>query len=455
MTMEVEIVSRECIKPSSPTLSTHHLKTHKSSLLDQFVPSAYFPLILFYQPNQPSSSSSISETSQVLKQSLSQILTLYYPLAGKAEDHLSIDCNDEGACYINARIDCNLCDYLKHPTTSAFPKFLPDEIMYREVVPGDHVLMIQETLFSCGGIAIGVVASHKIFDATALCTFMRTWAIIARDSIEGAPTPDFSAPSIFPQNHPFPQDLTTPGLSSLLIGDGMSVMKRFVFDGSVLSNLKAKAASSMVPNPTRTEVASAFLLKRIMSAFKLKSGTQKPALVTNTVNLRRRAVPQFPETFVGNFVILVAKMISKSEGEEIELCDFVHQMREAVLAINGDLVKSFEGDEGLGNFCGALKEFRELVLKSVSEGMEQVAINSWCNLGLYEVDYGWGKPLWIPFAGAVAGAAQLPPVNMILLMDARDNKGVEAWVALNEQVMHLLENDEELLSLASVNPSPL
>ncbi|XP_038725610.1 stemmadenine O-acetyltransferase-like [Tripterygium wilfordii] len=441
--MEVEIVSRECIKPSA---TTHHPETHKISLLDQLVPSTYFPIILFYPPNQ----SSISETSQVLKQSLSKILTLYYPLAGKAKDDLSVDCNDEGVCYINARINCNLSDYLKHPTIEAFPKFLPDEIIYREITPGAHVFMIQETLFSCGGIAIGVLASHKLFDAAALCAFMRRWATIARDSIEGAPSPDFSASSIFPQNNQYPQDLTTSALSSLLITNTMSVTKRFVFDGSVLSNLKAKAASSTVPNPTRTEVASAFLFKRIMSSLKVKSGTQKPALVTNTVNLRRRAVPQFPETYAGNFVILAA-MISESEGEKTELSDFVRRMREGVLAINGDLVKSFEADEGLGNVCAAMKGIRELFLKSVSEGMEQLVINSWCNLGLYEVDYGWGKPLWIPFAGM----AQPVPAHMIHFMDARENNGVEAWVTLNEQAMALLEHDEELLSLASLNPSAL
>ncbi|XP_038687438.1 acylsugar acyltransferase 3-like [Tripterygium wilfordii] len=280
------------------------------------------------------------------------ILTLYYPLAGKALDDRSFDCNDEGACYINARINCNLCDYLKHPTISVFPKFLPDEIIYREITRGDHVLMIQETPFSCGGIAIGLVASHKIFDGTALCAFMKTWATIARDSIVGALAPNFSASSIFPQNHSFPEDLTTSALASVLYKNNMSVTKRFVLDGSVLSNLKAKATSSIVPDPTRLEVASEFIVKCMMSALKtVKPCIQKSVLVANLVNMRRRAVPQFPENFLGNF-LMIALMMSESEGEGIELCDFVRQMREAVKAINDDVVKSFEGDEGLEIYVG-------------------------------------------------------------------------------------------------------
>ncbi|KAF5729948.1 putative HXXXD-type acyl-transferase family protein [Tripterygium wilfordii] len=98
-----------------------------------------------------------------------------------------------------------------------------------------------------------------------------------------------------------------------------------------------------------------------------------------------------------------------------------------------------------------MKVIRELSLKSVSEGMALVLINSWCNLGVYEVDYGWGKPLWVPFAGVAEAVAD----RAISFMDARDNKGVEAWVTLDEQLMSLLEHDEELLSLASVDPSAL
>ncbi|XP_038687442.1 acylsugar acyltransferase 3-like [Tripterygium wilfordii] len=225
------------------------------------------------------------------------------------------------------------------PTISAFPKFLPDEIIYGEITGGDHVLMIQETLFSYHGIAVGVVASHKIFDGTALCAFMKTWATIARDSIEGALAPDFSASSISPQNHSFLEDLTTSDLASVLYKNNMSVTKRFVFDGSILSNLKAKAASSIVPNPTRVEVASAFIVKCMMSALKkVKPCIQKSVLVANLVNMPRRAVPQFAENSLGNF-LMIALMMSESEDEGIKLCDFVRQMREAVKAINGDIGK--------------------------------------------------------------------------------------------------------------------
>ncbi|KAE8123970.1 hypothetical protein FH972_018883 [Carpinus fangiana] len=49
--MNVEIISKEIIKPSSPT--PHHLRTHKLSFLDQFPPTTYIPIILFLSPIMP------------------------------------------------------------------------------------------------------------------------------------------------------------------------------------------------------------------------------------------------------------------------------------------------------------------------------------------------------------------------------------------------------------------
>jgi hypothetical protein len=82
--MEVEIISKECIKPSSPTPPS--LKTYKLSLLDQVVPSAYIPMIFFYPMNKSISHSVVdivSQRSHLLKQSLSNTLTRFYPFAGK------------------------------------------------------------------------------------------------------------------------------------------------------------------------------------------------------------------------------------------------------------------------------------------------------------------------------------------------------------------------------------
>ncbi|XP_038687561.1 stemmadenine O-acetyltransferase-like [Tripterygium wilfordii] len=195
--MEIEIMSRECIKPSSPT--PHHLKTHKISLVDQFSIPMFVSTINFNLPNQ--AAASISKRSQVLKQSLSKTLILYYPLAGKIIDALSVDCNDEEVSYMVARVNCNLRYYLKQPDFSNLPKFVPGEIILHEMTPGAHVAVVQETVFACGGFSIGLVIAHNFFDGTSAIVFLKNWATIARQEV--AQSTDFSSSYIFPQNTSF------------------------------------------------------------------------------------------------------------------------------------------------------------------------------------------------------------------------------------------------------------
>nr|GFB64762.1 acylsugar acyltransferase 3-like [Tanacetum cinerariifolium] len=111
------IVSREIMKPSSPTPS--HLKTYNLSMFDQLAPDAYVPLVIFY-PNY----SNIDLNSRLklldMKKSLSQTLTQYYPFA------------------------------------------------------------VQVNQFACGGIAVAVSLSHKIADGSSLCNFFNDWAVMTR-----------------------------------------------------------------------------------------------------------------------------------------------------------------------------------------------------------------------------------------------------------------------------------
>jgi len=109
--MQVRIISRETIKPSSPTPS--HLKTLKFSLFDQIAPKSYIPAILFYSTNDGLLKH--AQISSQLKKSLSEALTRFYPLSGREKDQFSIQCNDEGASYSEALVDYNMSDFLDPP----------------------------------------------------------------------------------------------------------------------------------------------------------------------------------------------------------------------------------------------------------------------------------------------------------------------------------------------------
>ena len=76
MKIEIEVISSEIIKPSSPT--PDHLRHYQLSFLDQISPPTYNPLLLFYPADGDVKINNIEKPNH-LKQSLSEVLNLYYP----------------------------------------------------------------------------------------------------------------------------------------------------------------------------------------------------------------------------------------------------------------------------------------------------------------------------------------------------------------------------------------
>ncbi|KAK1392167.1 hypothetical protein POM88_011223 [Heracleum sosnowskyi] len=171
--MVVQIVTKENILPTAPT--PHSLKKFKLSVLDQTQVKLYVPLMLFYLNNNTGNLNSvISDKSKLLKQSLSDTLTRFYPFAGKVRDDFYIDCNDEGVYYIETRVNCSLSDFLGQS-------------------PGDAMIN------SCGGIALCTCISHKLLDGATYSLFLKDWTSAARGSSSEIVNPSFIDPAFFPQ----------------------------------------------------------------------------------------------------------------------------------------------------------------------------------------------------------------------------------------------------------------
>lgn len=229
--------------------------------------------------------------------------------------------------------------------------------------------------------------------------------------------------------------------------------RRFVFDASAISNLKAQATSSRVPNPTRVEALSSFLLECINPILNQRS-RDKPNALMMAVDLRRRSSPPISEASVGNFFWL-AHTLCSPEGPG--LTSLVWKLRGAIKKIDGEFVKDLR-DGGFDKLYKSTKEIgSDLNNESTMEnGVNFMLMSSWCNFGLYEVDFGWGKPKWVTCATSSSAESVSPMLNLFILMDSGErDKGVEAWVYLDEDDLVLLEQHQNLLQYASINPSPL
>ncbi|KAI3740685.1 hypothetical protein L2E82_31155 [Cichorium intybus] len=415
--MEIEIISKERVKPSLPT--PPHLKTFKVSAIDHIILTPFIPLTLYY-PN--SDGETALERSTALKESLSKTLPQFYPLAGSIQDDLTIDCNDDGALYVVAMVNCGLNQFLDHPDVlQSINRFLPCEPNFTGSTIGSPVTNVQVNIFECGGIALGMSISHKVLDGAALGVFLKGWTNMARRSMEIV-HPNITAPSLFPLKLLSIRDMFT-GQFMPQVKQGKCDTRRLFFESDAIAKLKAEAIENGVQRPSRLEVVSALIWKSAMAASKEACGFQKTSSLTNIVNLRPYLNQPMSHDFIGNLVWLV--MATSEPNHKPTLHGLVTRVRESISKVNAEFVVKLQGDEGHVAMEKSLDDFVEIVSK---ENMDPYGFTSLCKLGFYEFDFGWGKPIWMT---AIVAHGSPVFMNMVNLFDMRFGDGIEAWVSLD------------------------
>ncbi|XVE85233.1 hypothetical protein DITRI_Ditri17bG0075200 [Diplodiscus trichospermus] len=423
MKLEVEVTSKEIIKPSSPTPDA--LRRYQLSYLDQLTPAIYNPLVFFY-PDICDTHANKIKISDQHKQSFSNALTYFYPLAGRImENQLFVNCNDEGIPLSEARVKCQLSDVVNNPVPCEINKLLPFKIHDAEQIP----LGIQFNIFECGGIGIGACISHKIGDALSFFTFVNMWAAIARGE-KKVVAPEFVSASLFP-----PRDLS--GFKPTITQTKEKIMtKRFVFTASKIEEIRAKYADkSSFENqtrPTRVQALSAFIWSRFFTVTEVRSRPDTLCLIYQLVNLRTRIDPPQPEYSFGNLYSFTSTIVPSMDTTG-ESCDhnLVAEMKESMKQFNKEYVKKIQD--------GYNPNSRELVASNAKGETPIVSFTSLCRFPVYEADFGWGKPIW-------AGSAARDIKNAVTFMDTAAGDGIEAWVSLNEDDIAKFESDKELLA---------
>ncbi|KAJ6408564.1 hypothetical protein OIU84_011817 [Salix udensis] len=175
--MEVEIISKEILKPSSST--PQHRRTYKLSVLDQLFPPLYISIFLFYS----SPRENFYKNSYNMKESFSRILTHFYPFAGRVKDDFSFDCNDDGAAFIEARVSGNMSMVIEQANINQHQRLPPCSPYAKlsKLSTNQVTLAVQVNYFNCGRKAISICIWHAVADGLALATFVKSWVAISRD----------------------------------------------------------------------------------------------------------------------------------------------------------------------------------------------------------------------------------------------------------------------------------
>ncbi|PHU29043.1 hypothetical protein BC332_01136 [Capsicum chinense] len=126
------------------------------------------------------------------------------------------------------------------------------------------------------------------------------------------------------------------------------------------------------------------------------------------------------------------------EGE-MDYKKIVEKVQESIRKVDDSYIRRIHEKNEYIDYLMSILE----LCKSRGNEVGIVGFVSWCKLGFYEGDFGWGKPIWIA-----------KPENRVCgfhLVDSADGNGIEVWIGLKEENMKLLEKNEHFLSYVSLS----
>ncbi|KAK1438469.1 hypothetical protein QVD17_04278 [Tagetes erecta] len=403
MAMKFEKLSSKFIKPLVPTPPS--LKHYKISFIDELIPFMNVSIVLFFTKNS-------NRNVVHLQKSLEKTLVRLYPLAGRyVEASHTIDCNDQGVEFTQSTVNIKLEDVVSPKVNvKSIDEFIPFITTTQTVV-----LKIQLTTFKCGGVALGVSATHKAVDASTLSTFLYEWVATSREVNEiKFTTPGFNSSSLFSARGV--HSISLP----LVSGDDMVskyTRKKVSFSESVISKLKAKAMVMSGRRLSKVQLALSVIWKALIGVDRAKHDCQRESILYQMLNLRERMASPIHKFSCGNLVSMCPiKLVETSVddgGLANVLSDYIKKVMNEYSKVHHD---SEEGQ------MMVLNSF--LNIANINPETTDVIIStSWCKFPFYELDFGFGKPIWV-----VPGT--MPIKKLVHLIDDAQGNGLEAYIFL-------------------------
>ncbi|KAJ0980858.1 hypothetical protein J5N97_009113 [Dioscorea zingiberensis] len=423
---------------SSTTLNHDHDHPNSTpsklplSIFDLFALNFHTAYLLFFNPPT-------SPNTNII-QALSKTLTHFPTLSG----HLDTTTNPSHPCILLSS-DTSGVLLIQASTTSKLEDLSPFDpspefnILHPCLQNPHHLLQVQLTRFSCGGLALGVTVHHRVADGHSMSSFFTAWGDMLRSHfIKHLPLFDRSLfiprrPPRCEYDHrgfeflPVPPDHTGFPESPINVEQKKITNIKLHYSSEFITT---KLKAPMREKHTSFEALLAHLWRKISVARRLE--TNQKTQVSISVNGRRRLRPPVTDEFFGNLVL--AAYPSATVGEILEggVEVAARLIRNAVKKIGDDYFRSVIDFR-------ALHEEEELV--PVFEALGNVLspnleADSWLGLGFERVNMGGAggglracMPAWIPAEGIIIF---VPTVS-------GDDGGVDVVVTLFEEHVRVLK----------------
>ncbi|CAN1827181.1 Omega-hydroxypalmitate O-feruloyl transferase [Linum perenne] len=377
------------------------------------------------------------DASEVIRKALKKVLVHYYPLAGRltisSEGKLIVDCNGQGALFVEAEAACNLEDIgdITKPDPGTLGK-----LVYH--VPGANnimeipLLVAQVTKFRCGGFVVGLSVNHCMLDGIGAMEFVNSWGETAR----GLPlsVPPFMDRSILKARNPpkieylhqeFLEIEDKSSTTAAINGkeEQTTVYESFCFTPEMLEKLKSMATEdSNLEKCTTFEAMSGFVWRARTKALNL-APDQKTKLLF-AVDGRSKFSPPLPKGYFGNGIVLTNSISDAGELLGKPLSYAAGLVHDAIAMVTDDYMRS------------AIDYFEET--RDRPSLASTLLITTWCRLGFHTTDFGWGEPL-------LSGPVGLPEKEVILFLShGKERKSINVLLGLPKSAMEIFKKKMEI-----------
>ena len=174
----------------------------------------------------------------------------------------------------------------------------------------------------------------------------------------------------------------------------------------------------------------------------VETSPTRPCRLIFAVNGRSKLSPPLPSTYLGNVNIITAtanKLTSLLDGAVSAIENSALTIRQAILGVNDGVIRSLiDLVDSLEDLSSISVVFKPLTL--------DVAITSWIEMGVYELD--WGEAI----GGGKADYIRLTRVafdGLCIVLPRKGKEDLEVLVGLKTEHMESLRRDDEFAKYAS------